>query len=143
MHTKKGFTLVELAVVIGIFIIMLMALAPFVHIAKERKERINCQNNLMKISLGLHSYAAEHDGAFPATLGDLYPNYVEDDRSFDCPATRNKGTKDRPDYMYNAGFTELSGPKEVVVQDIDGNHKKAGKNILRINGSVEWIGRSR
>lgn len=139
MQKFRGFTLVELAVVVGIFFLMLMALAPFVHIAKERRGRITCAGNLMKISLGLHSYAAEHDGAFPPSLGDLYPDYVENERSFDCPAAKTPGTKEKPDYVYTAGLTELSGPKEIIVQDIDGNHKKAGKNILRINGSVEWI----
>ena len=138
MRKIRAFTLVELAVVIAIFLIMLLALAPFVHIAKERRNRINCAGNLMKISLGLHSYAAEHDGAFPPNLAALYPNYVPDENAFDCPATKMAGTKDKPDYIYTAGLTELSPLKEIIVQDIDGNHKKSGKNILRINGSVEW-----
>jgi len=68
---------------------------------------------------------------------------VDNEKSFDCPAAKTPGTKDKPDYIYTAGLTELSSPKEIIVQDIDGNHKKSGKYILRINGSVEWIGRAR
>lgn len=143
MSPKRGFTIVELSAVVAIFLLMLLALSPFVHIAKERKTRIDCAGNLMKISLALHSYASEHDGVFPGKLGDLYPNYVTDEKAFDCPAAKTVGTKDKPEYVYTAGLTELSQPKEIIVQDADGNHKKSGKNILRINGSVEWIGTSR
>ncbi len=140
---RKAFTLVELVVVIAIFLVMLMALTPFVHIAKARKNKIDCAANLMKISLGLHSYAAEHDGAFPVKLGDLYPNYLSDEKAFDCPSAKVVGTKEKPDYVYTAGLTELAGPKEIIAQDTDGNHKRHGKNIVRVNGSIEWIGTSR
>lgn len=143
MKRTKAFTIMELAVVVAIFVLMLIALAPFVHMAKMRKDRINCADNLMKISLGLHSYAAEHGGTFPATLGELYPNYISDEKACDCPASRSIGTRSKPDYIYTAGMTELSGPKAIIVQDADDNHKKSGKNILRINGSVEWIARAR
>jgi len=143
MKKNYAFTVVELAVVVAIFLIMLMALAPFVKIAKDRKNRINCADNVMQISLALHSYAADHDGAFPPVLGDLYPAYITDEKVFDCQASKVAGIKDRPDYNYTAGLTELSPPTTIVVQDNDSNHKKAGRNILRINGSVEWVGRVR
>ncbi len=143
MRGKKGFTIVELAAVVAVFLIMLAALGPFVHIAKVRKARIDCAGNIMKISLALHSYSAEHDGVFPPRLGDLYSNYITDEKVFDCPTTKNIGTKDKPEYIYTTGRTELSPPKEIIVQDADGNHKKSGKNIARINGSVEWLGTAR
>ena len=136
---NKGVTIIELMVVVGIFFVMIAILAPFVHMVKTRSQRISCANNLRKISLGLHAYALEHNEALPAALAELYPNYVDDQNVFDCPASKNIGTKDKPDYSYRAGLTESSNPKEIVVEDLDGNHKEAGKNILRLNGSVEWV----
>lgn len=140
---NKGVTIIELAVVVGIFFVMIAVLAPFVHMVKVRSHRIDCANNLRRISLGLHAYAADHNGSLPATLGELYPDYIDDQSAFDCPASKNVGTKDKPDYAYKAGLTELSGSKEIAAEDLDGNHKKAGKNILRLNGSVEWVKRAR
>jgi len=136
---RKGVTLIELAVVTGIFLVIIVVLAPFVHMAKARANRINCANKLMGISLGLHSYAREHNGAFPASLGALYPNYLQDPAAFDCPASKRVGTKTEPEYRYTAGLTENSSPKEIIAEDTDGNHKKSGKNILRVDGSVEWV----
>lgn len=140
MKKNAGFTLGEVLVVTAIFFIMIAILGPFVKMARKYARKINCANNLRKIGLGLHSYAAEHDDKFPPNLEALYPNYVEDPGVFDCPATKSVGTRENPDYSYNAALTELSMPKEIISSDKDGNHKKSGRNILRVNGSVEWIG---
>ena|SRR3989338_7148257 len=139
MTKYKGFTLIELLVVIGVFLLMVAFLTPFVQITRHRKARIACATNLRKISLGLHLYASDNKGAFPEKLGELYPNYVEDDRAFDCPETKTIGTPNNPDYNYTAGLTESSGPKKILVEDIN-NHKKFKKNILRLDGSVDWAG---
>ena len=138
MMKKRGFTVVELTIVIVIFLAMFGALTPFVRLAKKRVNRINCVNNLRKLSLALHSYAADNKGAFPASLGALYPYYVADEKVFDCPATRMVGTKDNSNYDYTPGLTESSPAKEVLAQDHDSNHKRAGGNILRVDGSTEW-----
>ena len=138
---NRGFTLVEFIVVITIYVLFTVALTPFVRMIKERASLINCGNNLRRISLGLHLYAADHDEAFPQNLGALYPDYVKEIKIFDCPATAAVGTPEDPEYKYQAGLNESSSPKEIIVEDLDGNHKKAGRNILRINGLVEYVTR--
>lgn len=138
-HTRnKGVTIIELIAVVSIFLLIIGALTPFVNMARSRSRRLSCANNLRKISLGLHAYAADHNDSFPAALGELYPQYVETESVFDCPATKNAGTKEKPEYKYTFGLTELSPLKEVIVEDIDGNHKRRGRNVLRVDGSVEW-----
>ena len=139
---KKAFTIIEIIVVVAIFLIMIVLLTPFVRMVKNRAMRINCENNLRRMSLGLHVYATGNNGAFPPSLEALYPNYVKDGKAFDCPASKINGTPDKPDYAYVAGLTESSPSTEVIVYDTDGNHGKAGKNVLRINGVVEWISRT-
>ena len=139
MNKRSGFTVIELAVVAAIFFVMIAALAPFVSMAKNRAHRLECMDNLRLISVGLHTYALDHNEAFPAALGELYPNYVDDKNIFDCPASKTVGAKDKPDYNYKAGLAEAANPKEIIVEDFDGNHKRAGRNILRLNGSVEWV----
>ncbi len=139
---KRAFTLIEVLVVVGIFLAMIAILAPFVDMAKSRALRLNCAGHLRQISLGLHGYASKHGGAFPKTLADLYPDYVADPSAFDCPASKVIGTKESPDYLYAAGLTEKSFPKAMVLEDLENNHR-AGKNIVRVDGSVEWVTKKR
>jgi len=138
---RAAFTIVELLVVAAVFFVMLSALTPFVNMAKDRSRKIKCANNLRQISLGIHSYAADHEDAFPADLGSLYPSYVTNEKVFDCPATKKEGTATAPEYSYVTGLRESSDPKGAIAADLDGNHgKKAGKNVLRLDGTVEWAG---
>lgn len=143
MRKNSAFTLIELAVVTLVFIVMFAMLAPFVRMAKIRANRIYCANNLRQISLCLHKYALEHDNVFPKSLKDLYPNYITDQGVFDCPASKAVGTSDDSDYIYVAGLTEASSPKEIIAQDKDGNHNKQGRNTLRIDGAIEWARQKR
>ena len=140
---RFGFTLIEFIVVITIYALFTVALTPFVRMIKERASLINCANNLRRISLGLHLYAADHDEAFPQNLGALYPDYVKEAKAFDCPATAAIGTPEDPEYKYTAGLNESSSPKEIIAEDLEKNHKSSGRSILRINGSVEFMTRRR
>ena len=84
-------------------------------------------------------YAADHNEAFPPELKSLYPNYIKDEKVFHCPSISANGVVGRCDYEYVIGLTESSPTTEVIVYDKAGNHKEKGRNILRVNGSVEWI----
>ena len=137
----KGFTIAELLIVAGIFFVMLALLTPFVNMTKGRSRRLACANNLREISLGLHRYAADHNDSFPQALGELYPRYVAREQVFDCLSIKSVGTKEKPDYEYVGGLTEASAPKEIIVRDMLGNHRRAAGNVLRVDGSIEWVGR--
>jgi len=136
---RRGFTLIELLVVAGIFLLMTVILAPVAQYARSKANVVNCATNLRKISLALHEYAAHNDDAFPPDLGSLYPKYIDDEKVFDCPASKRIGSKTKPDYDYTAGLTEVSLSDEIIVRDEPGSHGRSGENILRINGDVERI----
>jgi len=139
MATRRGFTLVELLIVITVFAITFALLTPFVNRMRERADVIKCSANVHLLSLALHMYAANHDDAFPPDLGGLYPGYVKEEKIFDCPASKFIGTAAKSDYEYIPGLTESSISTEVIIYDRNGNHNNVGRNVVRVNGSVEWV----
>ena len=136
---RRGVTLVELAFVIAFFLVLSAILTPVVRFTNDRSRTIRCADNVRQISLALHAYAADHNGAFPQGLGQLYPDYIKAQGVFNCPGSGPFGTPDKPDYEYAAGLTELSPHTEVIVYDRDASHRGGRKHILRVGGSVELV----
>jgi competence protein ComGC len=137
--TRRGFTVAELLIVVTVFVITFALLTPFVNKMHERAAVIKCSANVRLLSLGLHMYAADHDDAFPPDLGSLYPGYIKEEKVFDCPANKFIGTAAESDYEYTPGLSEASAFSEVIIYDRDGNHSGLGRNVVRVNGVVEWV----
>jgi len=116
MRKIRGFTLVELLVVISIIALLLSILLPSLNKARESASKTVCKSNIKQIGVGIYMYFSEFrampdgrpgtatggferhlyrvyaDGTFAGFvgIGMLYPKYIQDPILFWCPANRKK-----------------------------------------------------
>lgn len=64
-RSTRGFTLVELLVVIGIIAALVAILLPVLGRARDSANAVSCANNLRQIGLGLFQYTQENKGFLP------------------------------------------------------------------------------
>jgi prepilin-type N-terminal cleavage/methylation domain-containing protein/prepilin-type processing-associated H-X9-DG protein len=68
----RGFTLVELLVVVGIVALLLAVLLPALVAAQRSARTLQCASNVRQISGALLNYAADNDGRFPVNAGSRF-----------------------------------------------------------------------
>jgi len=66
---QKGFTLIELMIVIAIIAILAAILIPnFLH-ARAESQTSACEGNEKQIATAMEEYAVDHNGVYPLTFG--------------------------------------------------------------------------
>jgi len=156
----RGFTFIELTVVIGIIAVLAAILFPVFARAREKARQARCLANLEQIGLALSMYARDHAGHFPPTNDDLSPllgRYLPMGEVLTCPSAsyeREGRAKEVPpagvrvpplpdfDYYYRAGFCDDDDPNTLLVCDTGLDRHNGGADCLFADGHAKWLNRS-
>lgn len=108
----RGFSLVELLIIVTIIAILAAFLLPVLNSTRERGRRTACLSNLKQIGLSLEMYISDSDSYFPNTFfGAPFPGqkrwmdtlepYARSKQIFTCPSA--------PELVYQTGATNYGG----------------------------------
>lgn len=92
----RGFTLVEMLVVIAIIVVLMAILFPVFSRVRAHARKTKCISNLHQITLALRSYKNDYGGRYPPPpvfvngryyggLSALYPDYIDNLDVLICP----------------------------------------------------------
>lgn len=86
-HSQRGFTLIELMIVILIIAILVAIAVPVFLSARSNAQRRTCQANLRTIDGAINTYNAQYDAYPPAgaVAGMMVPTLIK--RTPSCPTT--------------------------------------------------------
>jgi len=126
----------------------------------HEEHELACQENLRKIGMALQVYASEHYGEFPegrrmedvfarlAPLTDDKGERLVTEETFLCPAAAaDRGewkrageiTDESSSYVWTPELTATAPADIMVFYEKSPNHHGGGRNVLYVDGRVEWV----
>ena len=119
---KRGFTLVEMLVVIAVIVVLMAILFPVFSRVRAHARKVKCISNLEQIAIALKKYRDDYNGRFPPPpvyvggrvwggTSALYPDYIDNTAVLICPDDvdgRRAGAKAAHYSSYN-GLTPGAG----------------------------------
>lgn len=92
---------------------ILYLLIPNYNGPRKRSPELKAVANLKSLLIANRAYAADHEGHFPGSLEELYPDYIVEK---DCFVSLNEAGNPLP-YVYHTGLSDSDDPKSPLVTD--------------------------
>jgi prepilin-type N-terminal cleavage/methylation domain-containing protein/prepilin-type processing-associated H-X9-DG protein len=165
MAGRRGFTLVEVMVVVGILVLLVAVGWPAVSSGIARAQSAGCLGNLRALGVALNLYLADHGGIMPGVaaarssrseevpvIDTILAGYADNPAVFGCPSDRELFRETGTSYYYNSalggqpvaamnflGLVEGSSRIPVLV-DKEGWHSRnpTRVNHLFADGHASW-----
>src|SRR4029077_11265192 len=74
-NSRRGFTIIELMVAMGVVGIIAAILLPAISMARDAARRAMCRNHLRQIGLAIHAYESVH-ACFPPSGTSIASSYL-------------------------------------------------------------------
>ncbi len=145
-NARRGFTLVELLVVIGILALLISMLLPALNRAKQAANSLKCQSNLRQIGQAWQLYAAANKDSMPWGQSPNVPGYKADGTPGNGYKERIQETLSRvlgPDEIkesYGGTSNPVRAAISPVFQDTDttGHGLRHYTANIRVFGDYDW-----
>lgn len=141
---QKGFTLIEMLVVIAIIGILATILTPTLTRARERAKRAKCMSNLKQIGYLIAMYETDKE-KYPADINELITEMEKegaiDKRIFQCPSDPEQAGAFDYEIPGNANFADPESDSLVHRGNIDTEyHKKKITLSVSMGVKMEDVG---
>lgn len=151
-RVQRGFTLVEILVVIGILMLLGALLFPVFSRARENGKRTVCLSNLKQVALSLEMYTQDNNRRYPPApptpptglLGWSWAvkDIAKSDEIFQCPSEGKKPDEGFSDYWMNANLlgksdVRIRQPASVILNG-DGEANSVEYALAEIASSPDW-----
>ncbi|GEM_PF-1544944 len=97
--SSRGFTLIEMLVVLAIIILLTSLIVPAVNTSLQNARQTQCMSRLRNFGIAWNTYnldilsgphESEMDGVFD-WISEMHPDYIQDPKLFICPADKSRG----------------------------------------------------
>jgi len=127
MNKLKGFTLIEILVVIAIISLLMAILMPTLHRIRNQARSVRCQSNLHQWGVMYSVYAADNDGNYFQSIGGdtwvepMQPYYGDcEDSLFLCPMATKHYIEDANSLIVNPAIDTVTKKRYWALKYIGG-----------------------